>query len=156
MKLLYETQFWDDIYDDIFKNNNKYEINDEELVDIVNDEFANEIDEIKYYIDGEDFWLIGGTAGTWQGQKDYYVQHIGDFDTFLSKLRVDDLKIVLYKKYGGYFMEITGVHHDGTNYYELATLDALTKDELSSIFRVKGRTRNEILHEINPDYYILN
>lgn len=137
---------------------------DEDMIEIISSEVISQLENIKEYINEnigtETFYLIGGSAGVWTGNHEYEVQEAGNWERLVSEVSngKDDVEFKVYKQNDGYFIEAWGWHHDGTNYYEFSTLEALTENQLRELFNdeigfEKTDDRYDIIEKIENYYY---
>ena len=146
MKLMMKLERFDDIVDRIYNNPEtsvsleEDELSEEGKWEIAVDNAQFELDwmleDLYHMLDNEVFILVDGSAGLWNGDHYYDIQVAGTIEDIIRKISsgCEDLELEVYKKYKGYYIEGRGFHHDGTNYYEFVTLDALNKKELVNTF----------------------
>ena len=168
-ELLAEIDFFYKIQEEIIKDTypdcEPSEIlNDPVRAEIINEDtslqITDTIEHIKEIVKDEYFYLIGGSAGVWTGNHEYEVQEAGKFDKLHETVvsGKDDAKFKVYKQNEGYFIEAWGIHHDGTNYYEFATLEALTDTQMRNIFEdevkfSKSDDKYDMIEKIEEYYY---
>ena len=165
MEKIFELQRFDDLAMSIYEDEKTYQSYKEDGIELTNEEkweiaaenanIAAEMDlEYLYSIlDGEIFFLIDGSAGLWNGNFQYQLQLVGTINDIVQKILsgCDDLSMTVYKRHKGYYIEAYGYHHDGTNYYEFATLSSFKKPELIETFKeyadIKHNMKREAIEE---------
>jgi hypothetical protein len=76
----------------------------------------------------ESYFIIEGSSGTWEGRRNIVEGYAYHFENFLRRMRVDDIE--LFYDPSAMAVIIKGLHHDGTNWYEVRKPEWLTKNEL--------------------------
>lgn len=105
--------------------------------------FAEEVNSIL-----ESYFIITGSSGTWKGRRDIVEGYAYNFESFLRRMRVDDIE--LFYDPSEMAVIIKGFHHDGTNWYEVRKPEWFTKNELIVSLRC-GNSREDL--KSDAQYY---
>jgi hypothetical protein len=81
----------------------------------------------------EDYFIVSGSSGTWQGNREIMEGYVTDFQSVLDRLSsdIDDITIQWDSDEKGIL--ILGAHHDGTNSYVIRKPEWYSKKELKEL-----------------------
>lgn len=96
----------------------------------------------------ENYFIIEGSNGTWEGRRDIAEGYAYHFENFLRRMRVDDIE--LFYDPSAMAVIIKGLHHDGTNWYEVRKPEWLTKNELIASLK-RGNSMEDL--KSDAQYY---
>lgn len=100
---------------------------DSDMIDVLIDDFNEQIEKANKEYEG---FLITGTLGLWHGKKDIYPEYYADLNEAYKKC-VENADDIIAKIVDG-ALEISSMHHDGTNTLYIRPLDPIGCDIISS------------------------
>lgn len=124
---IYNTKEYKEYFDEyILMNELDIKNYDESLHDFINDELTTHYNDLLNNIKHASYdipCVVTGTIGRWNGRFNMYPQKFETLSDAINRccINVDDIVIKL--KNGK--IQIEGVHHDATNYYEITCLNKL-------------------------------
>lgn len=101
-------------------------------------------DNLKYSrIDDQYNWIVSGTLGLWQGDRDICQTMFNSLEDAIRKClgRCDD---IIIKKRGS-VIYVTGLHHDGRNNFEIRALTDLGVERFERLDSISLRNRENIV-----------
>lgn len=123
----YDLDFYKEAYQEC------YDLTDEEMAEVtynefyefLNDQLSMEWDDfcenLKYSKNNDVPCVIIGTLGLWHGRKDIVPVACDDLQTAINKC-INNMDYVSIKQNCGH-LEVSAVHHDGTNTFEIYLLN---------------------------------
>lgn len=96
-------------------------------IDVLIDDFNEQIEKANKEYEG---FLITGTLGLWHGKKDIYPEYCADLNDAYTKC-VENADDIIVKIVDG-ALEISSMHHDGTNTLYIRPLDPIGCDIISN------------------------
>jgi hypothetical protein len=96
----------------------------------------------------ESYFIIEGSSDTWKGRINIAEGYAYHFESFLRRMRVDDIE--LFYDPSAMAVIIKGLHHDGTNWYEVRKPEWFTKNELIASLRC-GNSMEDL--KLDAQYY---
>ena len=129
---LYDNHDYDfDDYKESYKE--CYELTDEDMEDVseteiwdfINDSLAMEWDDLfanlKYSKNADTPCVITGSLGLWYGRPSIEPLACEDIESAIRKC-ANNMDYVIVKQVNGH-LEVTGIHHDGSNHFEIHVLN---------------------------------
>lgn len=104
-------------------------------------DFFNELKETN--INNQYYWVISGTLGLWNGRKEIALAKCETLIDAIHKCSnsCDD---VIIEKCGNKIC-VTGLHHDGRNYFEIRALSDLGNDRFNRLGKISLNNRENLI-----------
>lgn len=132
------------------------EVSDNEIYEFLNDQLSMEWDDfcenLKYSKNNDAPCVIIGTLGLWHGRKDIVTVACDDLQTAINKC-INNMDYVSIKQNCGH-LEVSAVHHDGTNTFEIYLLNDRGINAKNRIESGEGSAYlgNKCYHKALKDY----
>lgn len=132
------------------------EVSDNEIYEFLNDQLSMEWDDfcenLKYSKNNDAPCVIIGTLGLWHGRKDIVPVACDDLQTAINKC-INNMDYVSIKQNCGH-LEVSAVHHDGTNTFEIYLLNDRGINAKNRIESGEGSAYlgNKCYHKALKDY----